>query len=431
MSRLPAVFFTDRNRPRAVPARRERYGIIDRHQTFDSPVIGSTWTEDELKMAVSTVFSCTDLRARVISSLPTVVYRRDDEGRRVRVPDPPRWVDPEQMPNPNETAMGMIHRIVTGLDLDGNAYLQVLDRRRNGILPEVVANIAPHQVSPFKEDGRVKLRVGGRVFERYTPMTRSGEVLWIKRFDRGGLRGLSPIEATPNALNIGVSAQDTVQAYLNTGAGPPPGALRVIGGDDDQVDEFVEELEARSTGPRRQFIMVIPENVEWVEFSHNPIAAQLMECRKLSMQEVCAIYGVPKQLLSMTETTWATGVTSLILYLYAQSLAPTMRLIEEAFTLALPPGMHFRFDAKGLLRMDPKLRADYYSKLLQYGAITRNEVREEEEFDPIDGLDEPLVPISYGLEAQIRAIAEQVMAEARDDEPEPDDTPANLPAADL
>lgn len=396
-----------------------RFAIVDRG-TFDNP-IRPDWAldTDEFKLALSTVWSCVDLRARVISSLPSYIYRKVGKNREI-VEKPPRWANPDRMPNPHETQMTLIHRLVTGLDLDGNAYLRILSRDRS-MYPDALSNIQPQAVAHWRDEttNETVLRVGSAEYTRFTPDMRSGDVIWFKRFDRGGVRGLSPIEATPTAFDLGYSSQDAAKAFLDAGAGPPPGAFRVIGGAQEEIDEFVKELEARSQSSKRKFLMVLPEGVEWVEFSFNPITAQLLDSRKLSMQEICGIYGVPKQLLSMTETTWATGVNALITFFYVQSLLPTMRLIEEGLSHALPAGQRFKFDARGLLRADPKLRVEYYRNLLQYGAITRNEVRDEEDYNPIAGLDEPLVPISYGLEEQIKAIARQAVQDAKgEDQPE-------------
>jgi hypothetical protein len=57
---------------------------------------------------------------------------------------------------------------------------------------------------------------------------------------------------------------------------------------------------------------------------------------------------------------------------------------------------------RALMRGDNKSRAEYYRTMVEIGAYTRNDVRELEDMNPLDGLDEPLTPMNMnqGDEAQ-------------------------------
>jgi hypothetical protein len=56
-----------------------------------------------------------------------------------------------------------------------------------------------------------------------------------------------------------------------------------------------------------------------------------------------------------------------------------------------------------LLRGDAKSRAEYYASGIVNGWLTRNEARKLEDFDPLDGLDEPLVPLNMGTKSDANA----------------------------
>ena len=58
-----------------------------------------------------------------------------------------------------------------------------------------------------------------------------------------------------------------------------------------------------------------------------------------------------------------------------------------------------KFNLDGLLRGDLNTRAGYYQKAVLSGWMSRNEVREMEYMNPIEGLDEMLYP---GNENKIR-----------------------------
>jgi hypothetical protein len=54
---------------------------------------------------------------------------------------------------------------------------------------------------------------------------------------------------------------------------------------------------------------------------------------------------------------------------------------------------------EGLLRGDTKTRAEFYKEGIMDGWLNRNEVRELEDRNPADGLDEFLVPVSNSAPA--------------------------------
>ena len=57
-------------------------------------------------------------------------------------------------------------------------------------------------------------------------------------------------------------------------------------------------------------------------------------------------------------------------------------------------GLRFKFNVAALIRGDIKTRSEVYAKAIQWGWMTRNEVRALEDQNPIDGLDEPLQPLN-------------------------------------
>jgi HK97 family phage portal protein len=53
-----------------------------------------------------------------------------------------------------------------------------------------------------------------------------------------------------------------------------------------------------------------------------------------------------------------------------------------------------KFNLEGLLRGDSAARAAFYNTAVTLGILTRNEVRELEDRNPLIGLDEPLTPLN-------------------------------------
>lgn len=57
----------------------------------------------------------------------------------------------------------------------------------------------------------------------------------------------------------------------------------------------------------------------------------------------------------------------------------------------------FRHNFEGLLRGDTASRSAFYASAILNGYMTRNEVREKENLNTLEGLDAPLVPVNMSI----------------------------------
>ena len=100
----------------------------------------------------------------------------------------------------------------------------------------------------------------------------------------------------------------------------------------------------------------------------------------------------------MTKTTsWGTGVEAVMLAFVRNNLRPWLSNITQAVRrdLILAPNLYeARFDIEDLIRGDSKAQAEFFSRLVLNGILTRNEARDALGYNPLQGLDEPLVPNS-------------------------------------
>jgi phage portal protein BeeE len=54
------------------------------------------------------------------------------------------------------------------------------------------------------------------------------------------------------------------------------------------------------------------------------------------------------------------------------------------------------------MRTDTKTKAEYFSKAIFGGWMSRNEVRKEEDLNPVEGLDDPLTPVNTQTLEQLK-----------------------------
>jgi phage portal protein BeeE len=82
------------------------------------------------------------------------------------------------------------------------------------------------------------------------------------------------------------------------------------------------------------------------------------------------------------------------------TLGPWYARIEQSANAALltprerASGLYTKFVAQGLMRADARAQAEYISRMVLNGIMTRNEARGLLEMNPLAGLDEPLTPVN-------------------------------------
>lgn len=146
--------------------------------------------------------------------------------------------------------------------------------------------------------------------------------------------------------------------------------------------------------------------MEYQPLSMNPDDAQMLQTRAFHVEEICRWFRVPPFMVGHSEksTSWGTGLEQQMLGFLTFALRPYLSRIEQGIKKSLlPPAerakYHAEFSLEGLMRADSAGRAALYASAAQNGWMTRNEIRELENWPPVDGGDEltvqsNLVPIS-------------------------------------
>lgn len=123
-----------------------------------------------------------------------------------------------------------------------------------------------------------------------------------------------------------------------------------------------------------------------------PSDAQLLESRAFSVESICRWFRVPPWMVGHTEksTSWGTGIEQQMIGFLTFTLGPWLRRIEQAISKdLLTPGERLRyypkFTVEGLLRADSAGRAAFYGVMVDKGILTRDEVRELEDREPMGG----------------------------------------------
>lgn len=147
--------------------------------------------------------------------------------------------------------------------------------------------------------------------------------------------------------------------------------------------------------------MVLDRAAKFTPFSFKGVDIQHLETRNHQIGEICRFMRVMPIMVGYADKsmTYASAEQMFLAHL-VHTLMPWYSRIEQSANVALltraerRQGYYTKFHERGLLRGAMKDEADYLSKLVERGVLTRNEARELMDRNPITGLDEPLTPIN-------------------------------------
>jgi HK97 family phage portal protein len=321
-------------------------------------------------LRLSAVWSCINLLANTISTLPLQAHRRDGTEF-----DPPLL----SSPGAGWTLPDWLEAIMRSLLLRGNAYGFITARSGPRLSPSQVELVDPDLMSvTVSPDGAVTYRFRGREVDPSD--------LWHVRAYRypGSPLGLAPVTYAAESIGLGLSTRRFGQAYFSDGA-MPTGVLNIPHMASDDTIELARAKLTQETHGRRQPLIVSGE-ITWTPLSVNPEQSQFLDSMRFNVTEICRIFGVPAAMVdgqSEDSNTYA-NLEGRSLHFLQYSLTPWLVRLENAISSLLPRGSFVKFTTGALLKSTTKERYESYQIALAAGFRTVPEIRELEDLPPLE-----------------------------------------------
>lgn len=339
---------------------------------------------DKSMMQLSAVWACTRLIAETIATLPLSIYERTSSGKRVSRDHPLQFILHDQ-PNADSTAAVFWESVVAAMLNRGMAHMEklIVGGRVVGL-----SFLAPARLSITRtlNDQKKYLYTDNNSRQREIPANR---IFVIPGFSLDGKTGVSVIQYGANVFGSAMAAEaasaETFQNSLKS-----PGLVMM---DSVLKKEQREEIRehVKKVG-KDGGVMVLEKGAGFQQLSINPEDAQLLETRGFNVEEICRWFRVPPFMVGHSEksTSWGTGIEQQMIGFLTFTLSPWLRRIEQAISKdLLAPAERQRFYPKfaveGLLRADSAGRSAFYSAMVNNGILTRDEVRELEDREPMGG----------------------------------------------
>jgi HK97 family phage portal protein len=363
-----------------------------------------------------------DFLARNTAQLGLKVYRRLSDTDREHVGNH-GLANLMVRPNSWTTRYELFDSLVHDLCVYGNAFwLKVKNR---GSLLELW-RLPPGQVSP---KGRFRMRSDAYVWRGPTGVEKefaASELVHFKNWNPFDQRvGLSPLESLRRILAEDAASGEYRENFWRNRARPEvvvkyPGVLS-----DGAIERLRTQWDQRYTGPERSGnTAFLEEGADVTTLSQSFHDSQYLEVRRLTREEVAAAYHVPPTMVGLMEKTSYSNMATGHKILYADTLGPLLKQIEETIVLQLLPEFSDRDRVYVEFNIQEKLAGALEEAATQLqtsvGAafMSRNEARARLNLPSIEGGDGLVTPLNVLVGGQ---------ASPTDSAPPPKHLPAYVP----
>lgn len=342
----------------------------------------------EAGMQLSAVWSCINLLSETMATLPLVIYEVKRNGDKIPARDTRLW---QVLHNPNQIMTAHDFWLCMSLNrfLTGNAYALIHRDSTGALIGLTPLASASGQMEVAVLDGQVIYQY--KKDGKYTYFT-SDQILHWKGMGNGvvGLSTFDYMRATTNEMK---NAQKNASALYGNG-NQLTGIVtvdRVIKG--QQLVELRNRFRELGAFNGDSWINFLPADMKYQQVAMSAADAQLLETRQFGVEEIGRWFGVPAALINSSSGTSGASIEQIVESFYRSTIHPLCCSVEQAimqrvFTAAERAKYVAEFKMSALLRASVSSRYDSYSKALQNGFMTRNEVRKLENLPPVDGADQ-------------------------------------------
>jgi HK97 family phage portal protein len=202
------------------------------------------------------------------------------------------------------------------------------------------------------------------------------------------------------ALGLSMAIEEG-QAKIQGNGVSMPGYLKVEGSltEDQQkkLKAWIENEHANSSNAGKP--MILDRSADWVRTAMSNVDAQVLEQRRMQVEEVCRFMRVLPIMVGHSDKTSTYASAEQMFLAHAMyTLGPWCRRLEQsADKWLLSPddrakGYYTKLNEKALQRMTAKEQMDYLARAVLTGIYTQNEAREKLDENPMDGHDQLLSP---------------------------------------
>ncbi len=382
------------------------------------PLIGSTMTtsgkhvSEDNALTFSAVFAATRIISEAVAGLPLALKEQVDYRTTRDATDHPLWRLVHDIPNPEQDKMTFFDMQTAFLPNWGNCYAEKQYNMAGQIValwpihPSRIplANITRNATDPYEVYKIVVGQPGEIVYwvknddNTLTPIPASDMLHVPGVLSSNGITGQSIIRWAANSIGIAMATEESAGSLFKNGAltNMVIKTMKIVG--KETADRLRNQWQTTFGGSQNHYkTLLLEDGMEPVPIQMKPEDTQLILQRQFGVSEIARWWKVPPHMVGdLTRATFS-NIEQQYLEFVVHSLGPWVYRWEAAmFRQLLTPEeqkrYRFKFNLNAMLRGDSAARSAFYKSLFDMGVVSPNDIRELEDWNPVEGGDQRFVP---------------------------------------
>lgn len=372
-------------------------------QLAGSQALSGEIVTEETALTYSAFWNAVSLISGTVSTLPLHLLRKDEKKTLFATENTLFRVLHDRF-NPYMTAQIGREVMSSHILTWGNCYAEIV-RNGYGQIVELWP-IGPDRVRIEVVDGALVYRV--KVDNEEKPFTRRN-ILHIAGLGFDGYVGYSVVAMARKSIGLGMAMETFGSRYFGEGTHPSaivthPNQLK-----DDNLRKALKESYAGLGKTHR--LMLLEDGMDFKNIGIPPEDSQFLESRQFQVTEIARWFNLPPHKLKDLTRSSFNNIESEQISFVTDSILPWLIRFEQCYNMQLltdneqyQQNMHTRHNVDGLLRGNAKDRAEYYRIMFNVGAMSIDEIREKESWDPIgvEFSSEHFVPLNMAPLSMLR-----------------------------
>ena len=355
--------------------------LIDALGGYDSRAGVKVNLETSLK--VIAVYSCVKLLSETMASLPLVMYKKVERGKK-KADNHPLYSILHDIPNPEQTSFEFWQMMMVNMLLTKGGFAEIV-RDGGGFITElwpIPSNrVYVRRNLQTKEIFYQVIDYQGAMHTLYPE-----NMLHIKGMSFDGFNCFEPVELFREAVGLGIAAESYGSYFFsngtNTGGIVEYEAGKVLS--KDAKDYFRKTFNEAYTGLGNSNRLLFLENgAKFQKVSTPPDTSQFLETRKFQIVEIARFFNVPPHKIMDLERATFSNIEEQNISFVVDTIRPWCVKIEQSiFKDLLIPSERKRyftqFSVDAILRGNLESRYTSYAIARNWGWLNVNEIREKE-----------------------------------------------------
>lgn len=282
------------------------------------------------------VFAAINKKAKAAASVPWYVYRKNTAGEFERLPTHPLQTLIDK-PNPFTSRNNMIERLIMQLDLAGNSLFHMV---KVGNTPVELWSIGPDGLRPvpderdFIKNYEFKMAKNGRKVSIPTD-----EVLHVMYVDPSNpYWGIAPLMVAAKTVDTDIEAVSWNKVALQNRAVTDGAFVTDQPLTDTQYNSLRSQVREQHQGAANaRAPWVLGGGARWQQMSLSPADMDFIEGRKMTREEIAAVFQVPPPLLGILDKANYSNMQEARRVFWLDTVIPLLDDLKEAFNRALTP----------------------------------------------------------------------------------------------